>query len=61
MDTGKPPLIGKIHNLLFVLSMANEVLTAASVACRRPAFAADMDGEGGPIGFGGHDGDTRQR
>jgi hypothetical protein len=59
MDTGKPTLIGEIHNILFVLSMSNEILAAASIATKRPALAAGIDGEGGAIGFCGHDGDTR--
>lgn len=55
VNAGKSRLVRQVHDLLLVLSMANEVLAAAQLAFGWSAFAASVNGERRAIRLGvGH-------
>ena len=60
VNAGKTCLMRQVHDLLLVLSMANEVRTAAQLTLLWSAFATGVNGERRAVRFGIGHGDTRQ-
>ena len=47
-----PALVRKVHHLLLMLPVANEVLAATGDTGGRPTFTSGMDGEQTVVGLG---------